>query len=178
MSDEHLELLKRIAKDVADIKAAMGASVLATASALGVQAAASNGSAAGGVASDAEMNGQYGDPEIRKDPSRWSGEPFAGKRFSETTPDYLDCVASFKDWQAEKDEKADAKDAKGRPRATWSRRDARLARGWAARLRAGWKRAASGGGSAPATNEDYDAGDDSDIPFCLDATIYGRWDRP
>lgn len=169
MNDEHLELLRRIAKDVADIKAAMAASIGASAAALGVQAAgSSSGGAAGGVAPARELDSQYGDPEIKRDPKRWTGESFAGCHYSETTPDYLDCVAEFKDWQADQDDKAGAKDAKGRPKSGWGRKDARLARGWAARMRApGWKpKAKLGVAPPPATDEDYGDGFGEDqIPF-------------
>lgn len=174
MTDEHLELLKRIAKDVADIKAAMSASVVATASALGVQVGGgASGTGPSGPATAAEMDSTYGDPEIKRDPARWTGDSFVGCRFSETSPEYLNCLADFKDWQADKDEKSGAKDNKGRPKSGWARKDSRLARGWSARLRAGWKPKSGGvgnGGSGagpaapPVTDEDYGSGDD-EIPF-------------
>ena len=158
MNDEHLELLRRIAKDVADIKAALGASAGAAASALGVQTGGTSGGngAGGGVASDRELDGERGDPQIRKDPPRWPGESFAGCHYSETTPEYLDEIAGFNDWRADQDDKAGAKDARGRPKSYWARNDARLARGWAARLRKGWKPKAAA--DAAARDEDYDDG--------------------
>lgn len=163
MNDESLELLRRIAKDVADIKAAMAASVGASAVALGMKGPSSSSGGAGAVANDAELDGQYGDPQIRNDPRRWAGESFVGCKFSETTPEYLDCYAEFKEWQAGKDEASGAKDTKGRSKANWAWKDARLARGWAARLRAGWK---TRGANAPANSaEDYDTGGDDEIPF-------------
>ncbi len=167
MTDEHLELLRRIAKDVADIKAAMGAGLVASASALGVQVGGASGGAAGGVASAADLDGQYGDPEIRRDPGRWSGDSFVGCRYSQTSPEYLDCVADFKDWQAGKDEESGAKDNKGRPKANWARKDARLARGWAARLRSGWKPKTGNGAPKPLTDEDYgdDGFNNDEVPF-------------
>jgi hypothetical protein len=69
------------------------------------------------VASDADLDGQWGDPEIRKDPPRWQGTSYAGRRYSQTEPAYLDNLADFYAWKAT--------------------RDAARARGWAARLRAG-----------------------------------------
>lgn len=172
MNDDHLELLRRIAKDVAEIKAALSASAVSVASAFGVQTGGGSGGAAGGAATAAELDAQYGDPEIRRDPGRWSGESFVGCRFSQTSPDYLDCLADFKEWQAGKDEASGAKDNKGRPKAGWSRKDARLARGWAARLRSGWKPKSGPsngvpGGGKPVTDEDYDAGGfgDDEVPF-------------
>lgn len=166
MNDEALELLKRIAKDVADIKAAMAAGVGASAAALGVSLAGASGGA-GGAATASELDGQWGDPQIRRDPPRWTGESFAGCKFSETTPEYLDSYADFQDWRAGKDDASGAKDAKGRPKSGWAIKDARLARGWAARLRAGWKPARQTNGSTTGgrsiSDEDYDSGDE--VPF-------------
>lgn len=90
-------------------------------------------------ATDEEMDSVYGDPTIRTDPKRWRGESYVGSKFSGTSPEYLDTVASFKDWQADKDDETQALDAKGRLKSTWARKDAKLARGWARRLRAGGK---------------------------------------
>lgn len=89
------------------------------------------------AATDAECLGQYGDPEIRKDPPRWTGESFAGRRFSQTSPEYLDNLASFKMWSANKDDAEGATDSQGRPKSHWAKKDAALALGWARRLRAG-----------------------------------------
>jgi hypothetical protein len=109
--------------------------------------AGGTGPAGGTVASDYELDGQYGNPEIKKDPPRWSGDSMVGRRFSQTSPDYLDTVAGFKDWSAAKDDAAGAVDDKGRPKSHWARKDASLARGWAKRLRDGFKPVASNGGS-------------------------------
>lgn len=87
------------------------------------------------VAPDAELDGQFGDVEVKKDPPRWTGDPVAPCRMSQGTPDWLDSLASFYDWKADKDEESGAVDAKGRPKAHWSRKDAARARGWSARLR-------------------------------------------
>ena len=89
------------------------------------------------AATDAECLATYGDPEIRKDPPRWSGESFAGRRFSQTSPEYLETLAGFKAWSANKDDEAGAVDSQGRPKSHWAKKDAALALGWARRLRAG-----------------------------------------
>lgn len=89
------------------------------------------------AATDAECLGQYGDPDIRKDPPRWTGESFAGRRFSQTSPEYLECLAGFKAWSANEDDKKGAVDDQGRPKSYWAKKDAALALGWARRLRAG-----------------------------------------
>jgi len=159
--------LAQIAKDIAAIRAALAAGAVAFATALGAQVpTGSSGTAGGGTATASELDDKYGDPVIKRDPKRWTGDSFAGLHYSETSPEYLDCVAEFKDWQADQDDQAGAKDGRGKPKSWWGRKDARLARGWAARLRAGWKPKTNGAGAAPpATNEDYGDGADDDIPF-------------
>ena len=88
----------------------------------------------GDVASDAELDAKYGDPEIRKDPSRWEGASYVGRRYSQTEPAYLDSLAGFLAWKASKNqEEGDPARAKF---IAFDRRDAKLARGWARRLRA------------------------------------------
>lgn len=106
--------------------------------AAGARPAAAGGSSAGAVAPDHDLDSEYGDPEIRRDPKRWTGDSFVGHRYSQTPPEYLDTLASQLDWQADRDEESDARDNKGRPKAQYARRDAARARGWAARLRAGF----------------------------------------
>ncbi len=89
------------------------------------------GAAPAGVADDSDLDSEWGNPEIKKNPPRWQGGDFAGKRLSECTPEFLEELASFHDWRVTK-----AEDDK---KAGYARRDASRARGWAARLRAGWK---------------------------------------
>ncbi len=173
MSDEQTELLRSIAKDVAAIKAAMVASVSANASALGVVVGGSSGNGSGGkpgaVATAAELEDTYGDPLIKFDPKRWSGQSYVGVRLSETSPEYLDCLADFKEWAAGKDDASGAVDKKGKPKSYWAWKEAALARGWAARMRSGWKPKATNGGGmggqAPVSDEDYGGSDDDGIPF-------------
>lgn len=116
------------------------------------------------VADAADLDGKFGDPEIRKDPPLWikdGGASFQGKRYSDCPPDYLDKLAGFFDWQAGKDEEqgktyTDKKTGEEKPSAPLKRRDAARARGWAERKRAGWKAPAAAFGDAAATD---------DIPF-------------
>jgi hypothetical protein len=92
---------------------------------------------------DRVLDGPHGDPEVRqKDPRDWSGPSMKGKRFSECPADYLDLLAERYDYFAgnEQDEK----------KAGYNRLDAKRARGWAARLRGGWK---------PAEPVQHDTGD-------------------
>jgi hypothetical protein len=125
----------------------------------------------GAIASDRDLDGDHGDPTIKYDPSAryWNGESFAGYRFSETTPEYLDAMAKYLDacaYMAEKDP-----DEKKRKGATYKRKDAARARGWAIRLRNGW--AVNGGGAQPPPPpgggydqhaEQYSGGEDG-LPF-------------
>ncbi len=158
MSDE---ALKQIAKDVAAIKAALAAGAVAFAAALGVKVTASGGAGGGDIANDQELDSAYGDPVVRKDPNKWREESYVGAKYSECTPDYLDAMAKYKDACAYANEK-EGNPAKAKYIA-YDRRDAARARGWAMRLRSGWK--PSSGGAAPVSDEDYDDGADSDIPF-------------
>lgn len=89
----------------------------------------------GRVAPDADLDGPYGDPELRFTPRDWTGEPHKGRRFSECPPDLLDLVASSLDYFAAKAEKEGKTTASGKPVADFNRKDAARARGWAARLR-------------------------------------------
>jgi hypothetical protein len=114
-------------------------------------AAARGGSGAGrggAVADDRDLDSDYGNFSIKRDPPRWDGQSYVGYKLSETEPAYLDVLASFKDWQADKDEQQDKRDAKGRPTAPMNRKDAARARGWATRLRNGWAAGGGGGGHA------------------------------
>lgn len=163
---EILETLKTIQRDVAEIKARVT-------SGGGAGPSSTDG---GKVADDRDLDGQNGDPTIKFDPrpNYWSGESYAGYRFSETSPDYLEATAKYLDacaYMAEKDT-----DEKRRKSARYKRLDAARARGWAARLRAGWKppqfpNKGTGGAHSPATGggDDYASGealpDDDDIPF-------------
>lgn len=100
------------------------------------------------VATDSDLDGQWGDPVIRaKDPRDWTGESQLGKPFSECPAPYLDLVAARLDFFAEKAEAENTLTTSGKPVAPYNRRDAARARGWAARIRHGYKpqeQAASG----------------------------------
>lgn len=122
-------------------------------------AAASSSSNAKQVADDAMLDGRFGNEAIRKDPTPrfWKGESYVGARLSECPVDYLDAFAEYKDVCALMTEKNHADDPQKMKYVTYNRKDAMLARGWAARLRAqgvGTKK------QAPANDD----GDD-EIPF-------------
>jgi hypothetical protein len=166
-----LAALDAIQKDVAEIKRRLPS------------ASSANGAGAregGDVASDRDLDGSNGDPTIRYDPKEkyWTGRSYAGYRFSETEPDYLDATSKYLDacaYMFAKDQ-----DEKKRKTARYKTLDAARARGWAARLRNGWKPAeapqqTNGGGTSAAAIIDADGYADDDIPF---ARPEWRWDRP
>jgi hypothetical protein len=134
---------------------------------------ASSGSASGAVAPDSDLDSQWGDPVVRKDPKRWlesGGASFVGVPFSQCPPDYLDALASLADWKAGKDDEKGTEE--GAKYAKYARKDAARARGWAARIRSG--KVAQVPQAAPAKRmidtsafdgPPDDFGDDSSIPF-------------
>lgn len=168
-----LATLKSIQADVAEIKRRLAA---APAPARG-DAENGGGPREGDVANDRDLDGPHGDPTVRFDPPSkyWGGASFTGYHFSETEPDYLDAQAKYLDacaYMAEKDS-----DEKKRKSARFKRLDAARARGWAKRLRDGWKPAAAsstrptrdgsfaGGDGAGRDEFTGDANSDDDIPF-------------
>src|SRR5258708_2467664 len=58
------------------------------------------------VASDRDLDGRYGNPELKFKPRDWTGAVYTGRRFSELPPELLDMVAETYDWFASQ---ADAK---------------------------------------------------------------------
>src|SRR5690606_12145569 len=117
-SEETLTLLRRIA--VAVEKLAAGAP-----------------SGGGAVASDRDLDGKYGDPELRFSPRDWTGPNYKTRRFSACPPAWLDMVAETLEWAAGKAERAGGMAAKGKPVADYTRIAAARARGWAKRIREG-----------------------------------------
>ena len=90
------------------------------------------------IASERDLLGQYGNPEIKaKDPRDWNGPPMKGRRFSECPPEYLDLLAERFDYFAEQAEEEGKTTSSGKPVAPYNRKDAALARGWALRIRSG-----------------------------------------
>lgn len=122
------------------------------------------------AASDADLDGQHGNPEVRYDPKEkhWSGASYVGRRFSQCPADYLDAMAKSLEasaWGLDKGAEEDPTDAEAkRKKARYKRIDAARAKGWAARVRAGR-------GEAPPINmasrgapaDDFEA--DDSIPF-------------
>ena len=99
------------------------------------------------VASDRDLDSQYGNPEVKaKDPRDWTGAVMKGRRFSECPPEYLELVASRLDYFADQNREL-ADDQQTPPenvqellkKAKYNRIDASRARGWAQRKRNGWQ---------------------------------------
>lgn len=88
-------------------------------------------------ASDAELQSQYGDPQVRRDPRRWAGNSYMGAKFSQCPTDYLLCKAEELEYFANKNRNDPnaKKTTKGKFYWELDLRDASRARGWAARNR-------------------------------------------
>lgn len=110
-------------------------------------------------ASDADLDSQRGNPQVKHDPRDWKGPPMKGRKYSECPAEFLDVLAGRLQWQAENPQPGKEKFA------SYDRLDCARALGWARRIRAGWKapaseeRAAQSGRSA--SNDDYDGGYES-----------------
>lgn len=90
------------------------------------------GNPANDAAPTVDLDSQYGDPVIKaKDPREWTGDLMKGRKLSECPANYLDLLAARYDWfnQSEEDPK----------KKKYNSLDAARARGWAARIRAGYK---------------------------------------
>lgn len=101
-----------------------------------LRTALTGGSDAG--ASDRELDGKYGDPRVKFIPRDWTqGGVRKGDAFSSCPPDFLELLAETFDYYATKKEGQTGAD--GKPANFWDKKNARLARGWARRLRSGWE---------------------------------------
>jgi hypothetical protein len=134
---------------------------------LGIGANATKPSASGravasdAVADDRDLDSEKGDPLIRKDPPRWQGQSYAGCRYSQTEPQYLEVMADFLKWKAE-----NPRDGADPKYAGYDLRDAARARGWALRVRT--KPAAKRQAPEPLFDDgasEMDGGGEDDIPF-------------
>ena len=122
--------------------------------------------APGGVqpASDNDLDGEHGNPTVRKDPKGWSGDSFVGASFSECPPEYLDALAKYLaglgHWMEEEAVRKEAADerAKLQRGARFKRMDASRAAGWARRLREQPPR-------RTVTREPQESHETDDIPF-------------
>ena len=81
---------------------------------------------------DADLDGKYGNPEVRMIPSKWHGQDFKGWKYSDCPPEFLDELAGMLDAISRKQ----AQDPAKAKYADWSAKDAARARAWAERHRA------------------------------------------
>ena len=140
--------LDTIIAELAEIKALIMNKAAASSRPATATAPASGGAVA--PADAADLDGDHGDPVVKFDPKRWQGQPMAGRRYSQTSPEDLGAVASLLEWKL-------ANPLPGKERfAEDDRRDCARAKGWAKRLREGW-----GQGPAPAPQLDADG----NVPF-------------
>jgi hypothetical protein len=117
------------------------------------------------VADDTDLDGRFGNEEVRVNPRDWHGESMKGQRMSECPPEFLDMLADTLDYFAKKNAASNAMTTGGKPKADFDRKAAARARGWARRLRNGWSDA-----SEPSQGGDPfgDMGSDDDgkeLPF-------------
>lgn len=112
----------------------------------GARPVAGQQAATGTVAPDHVLDGQYGDPLVKKkDPKDWTGGSMKDHKFSECPAEYLEMLAEREDYfhglNQEKlaDESDPDEQKKLRESMKYNQRDASRARGWAARKRAGWQ---------------------------------------
>lgn len=122
------------------------------------------------TADDRDLDGKYGDPEVKFLPRDWTGGDYKGRHFSECPAELLDMLANTFDYFAEKDEREGAKTAAGKPVAEYKRRDAARARGWAVRVRAGRVQPAAPPNTEPAewaANGGFASAEevDDEVPF-------------
>jgi hypothetical protein len=82
------------------------------------------------VADAADLDGQYGNPEVKFSPKRWTGIDCKGRKFSDCPADFLESLAETLQYFSEHPKPGKEKYA------DYDARDAARARGWAARNRA------------------------------------------
>jgi hypothetical protein len=92
------------------------------------------------IAPDSDLDGKFGDEAVKFTPRDYSGtKDYKGRRMSECSPAFLDALAASYDYFAQKNTLEGTMASNGKPKADYDRRAAARARGWAARLRSGWK---------------------------------------
>jgi hypothetical protein len=91
-----------------------------------------------GTADDRDLDSKWGDPVIKFNPRDWTGDDCKGAHMSACPPEFLDMIAETFDYFAGKAEETNEL-YNGKPTAPYKRKDAARARGWAARIRTGYK---------------------------------------
>jgi hypothetical protein len=178
--EEMLSLLNDIAARLDRLEQRLGPDGAAQASPSGgVDRLNDSGPSEGTAAEARDLEGPYGNPEIRRDPPRWTGQSYVGCRFSEASAEYLETLAGFLDWKARESDKKDERVKGGALKSKFIRLDAARARGWRKRiLEGGHKRPASTGQGASfgkpsqtptpgpaAARDNVEMDYDADMPF-------------
>ena len=132
MSEETLTVLKSIDESLRKLV------VIAQQKA---EARVRNGAASSGptVAPDRDLDGQYGNGPVKFDPRDWTGTPCKGLRYSECPAEFLEMLAETHDYFAQKADETGEKTSSGKPVAPYKRKEAARCRGWALRIRNGYK---------------------------------------
>ena len=89
------------------------------------------------VATDQDLDGQWGNPIAKFMPRDWTGESFKGRPFSECPAPLLDLLAETFDYFGRQAEAKGELTSGGKPVAPYKYADAARARGWAKRIRDG-----------------------------------------
>jgi hypothetical protein len=106
------------------------------------------------VADDRDLDGPHGDEMVKFSPRNWDERDglYKGSPMSHCPPAFLDLLAeAFESFAKKNSDKGDDK------KAGYDKRSAARARGWAKRLRSGWKPAAS------SSRDDSDFGREEDF---------------
>lgn len=85
------------------------------------------------IASDADLDGQYGNPQVKFKPRDWSGPEMKGRKFSDCPAEFLELYAQSLDWSAGQADQKQETTSSGKPVSYYKRMDAARARGWARR---------------------------------------------
>lgn len=126
------------------------------------------GGAGGGVAlPSVDLDSEHGNPEIRKDPPRWRGESFVGKRYADASVEYLENLAEFLQWKAGKNDAEPGKEKY----AKYDRLDAARALGWARRKTTEAARYGKSGNGASAKHT-------APLEGTFDDDAVDPWDQP
>src|SRR3990167_336963 len=89
--------------------------------------------AAKAIASDRDLDGKYGNPEVKFNPRDWTGPSFKQRTMSECPPEFLELLAQSLEYFADQAEQKNERTNSGKPVADYKRADAARARGWALR---------------------------------------------
>lgn len=130
------DIAKQLLTEIDSARAALTRLEANIRAAAGMAPHALHEAAAPAIADDADLDSQYGNPEIKRNPPRWQGQDCVGLKYSDCPPDFLETLAGFLDWQAGKADEKNETANNGKPRSLYLRKDAARARGHAARIRA------------------------------------------